>query len=240
MSLGPKEIHIWQVDTARDLGPVLPLSASEQRRGGRFHSSHDRRRYRTTRAALRLILAHYLEIPADRVPIRTGEAGKPCLPAPAPLEFNVSHSGELALVTISHRPVGVDIEAMDPCLDWALLATAYCHPREQAYIAGDGPAGTLDRFYRIWTRKEAYLKGIGTGLTLPLESFCTLPDRIDDWYLYDWPEPPLGYAAALASPLPRLAWTVREFALYAGAVRAASVAGRHEPISRSSQGERHG
>lgn len=240
MRLGSDEIHIWQINTTRDLDPVPPLSESEQHRSSRFHSPHDRQRYRTTRAALRRILAHYLRIPADRVPIREGSAGKPCLLDSAPLEFNVSHSGELALVAVSHRPVGIDLEVMDPSLDWALLAEAHCHPREQVYIAGDGSAGALARFYRIWTRKEAYLKAIGIGLMRAPESFCALPDRIDEWHLHDWPEPPPGYTAALATPLPRPAWTVREFALHAGAVRIASAAGRHEPISKLNQGERHG
>ncbi|EAR20849.1 4'-phosphopantetheinyl transferase family protein [Nitrococcus mobilis] len=226
MQLGPEEIHIWQVDATQDVEAVLPLSGVELHKSAQFRLPHDRRRYRTTRTALRRILAHYLKIPADRLAIRESSAGKPHLAAPAPLEFNVSHSGGLALIAISHQPVGIDLEVMDSSLDWALLAETHCHPREQAYIVGDASAGALDRFYRIWTRKEAYLKGIGTGLTVPPRSFCTLPEWIDAWHLYDWPKPPPGYIAALATPLSRPTWTICEFAGYID---------RHEPMSKPNQ-----
>ncbi|MCO6440625.1 MAG: 4-phosphopantetheinyl transferase family protein [Nitrococcus mobilis] len=118
------------------------------------------------------------------------------------------------------------LKAMDSSLDWALLAEAHCHPREQAYTVGDEPAGALARFYRIWTRKEAYLKGIGTGLTRPPESFCTLSERIDGWSLHNWPEPPPGHVAALATPLSRSAWAVCEFAVHADS---------YKPMSKPNQ-----
>lgn len=215
------EIHVWQVDTTRDIQHPSPLIAAEHRRSRRFHSPRDRRRYRSTRAALRHILANYLDLPADLIPIHEGDAGKPCLAAPAALQFNVSHSGDLALVAVSRLPVGIDLECMIPTLDWAVLAAAHCTPPEQAYIAGNGWNRALARFYRVWTRKEAYLKGIGVGLMTAPDLLNVLPERIDDWYLHDWPTPP-GYAGALATPLPKPRWAVREFTWRAGHARPAS------------------
>ncbi len=115
--------------------------------------------------SLRKVLSAYLEEPAERIEIVRGEHGKPRL-AHGGLEFNLSHSGELALIAVSQtRPVGVDVERMRPGRDFLALAERALSPDAAAQVRGATPADRAAAFYRHWVRHEARLKCLGAGLS---------------------------------------------------------------------------
>lgn len=112
--------------------------------------------------------------------------------------FNISHSGNYVMVAFSNKPVGVDIEEKRE-IDWALISTHF-HDAEQEYIAGE--ENKADAFYRVWARKEAYLKAIGVGILKGLKTVNALNNLIIDelgaWQVTDTDIAP-GYASALCT-----------------------------------------
>jgi 4'-phosphopantetheinyl transferase len=160
---------VWSVDLAATaFEPVAAelLSPEERDRAARLRVDRDRQRYVMCRSALRVILAGYLQSSPQSLKFTSGEHGKPLL-AGSPVEFNVSHSGDLGLVAVSSSgPVGVDVEApreMSAPMD---LAARYFHPEEREAVER-APSSERHRvFLACWTRKEAVLKNIGAGLTL--------------------------------------------------------------------------
>lgn len=101
-----------------------------------------------------------------------GEHGKPCLQLNKPLHFNMSHSMGWALIGISaHAPVGVDIELPRPLADWTALAQRSLSPAEWANLMALPPGRHAGAFLQCWTRKEACLKALGSGLTVEPGTF---------------------------------------------------------------------
>jgi 4'-phosphopantetheinyl transferase len=168
LALLPGELHVWRIDLARARVDQAALSDEEQARAARFLLERDRRRFVASHAALRRILTRYLGPVAPR--FADGPHGKPFLDGAA-LRFNLSHSGELALVAVADgREVGVDVEAVRE-LDLAGMARVSFSPRERAALFALPPDERLPAFFRCWTRKEAHLKATGFGLALPLDGF---------------------------------------------------------------------
>jgi len=178
LTLPDDEVHLWCID----LAAVAPaekrwqkiLSPDERARAARFHFERDRQHFTATRALLRTILASYVgSEPADIV-FRYSEKEKPSLGSPAShhLEFNVSHSGTAALLAFAReRALGVDIEIIRDDFDPAALAHRFFSKHEQSQLAALDPSEKYSGFFRCWTRKEAYIKAVGTGLSLPLDQF---------------------------------------------------------------------
>ncbi|MEV4443788.1 4'-phosphopantetheinyl transferase superfamily protein, partial [Streptomyces sp. NPDC049577] len=180
--------------------------AEERARAAAFVRDAHRERYVAAHLGLRRLLGAYLGIgPADVELMREpcpgcGEPhGRPAV-AGAPLHFNLSHAGDLALFAFADTPVGADVEARQPASVVAEVSRLL-HPREiaelDALAEGDRPAA----FSRCWTRKEAYLKGTGTGLSeSPSVTYVgsgPLPAAPDGWTLTDVEAGP-GHAAAIA------------------------------------------
>lgn len=142
------------------------LSASEIARANAFRFAYLRSRFVWCRAVLRQILGAWLDCPPARVALGETAAARPFV-ANADLDFNVSHSGDLALIAVLPRAgsVGVDLEHIVPLPDLLDLAGTVFTPREFAELPRQGD-GQLESFYRLWTCKEAYLKAIGTGLSV--------------------------------------------------------------------------
>lgn len=197
------------------------LATDEERaRAGRFHFAADRARFLGARGLLRALLGHYLAQPPAEVRLRLGASGKPSLDAPdPPLYFNVSHSGDWALVALARdTELGVDVEAARPLPDLIALAQRFFSPREAAELLGLDAARRECAFFRIWTRKEAFVKATGEGIVAGLDRFAVSHDdgtrvRLE---LFDAPDTaaqwtiralamPDGYAAALAVPRPSYA-----------------------------------
>ena len=134
----------------------------------------DARRVLTSRACLRLLLGHYLDVPPASVAIAATVNGKPHLAAPAAtpvLEFNVSHSGDwVVLAFASGLPLGVDVEC-HRALEFSELVNAFFSPQERETWSKIPSTDHTQAFFSAWTRKEAYLKGLGLGLFKSLDSF---------------------------------------------------------------------
>jgi 4'-phosphopantetheinyl transferase len=151
------------------------LSPDEVLRAQRFHFAKDRLRFTFVRGSLRIILGEYLDLPPARIEFRYGKAGKPYLPDqinPLGLRFNVSHSGGFALVAAAWgRELGVDIEQIRPDVNIRDVAGQFFSGREVAEIFSLPAEQQSAAFFRCWTRKEAYVKATGEGITFPLHSF---------------------------------------------------------------------
>lgn len=168
-ALAPDEVHVWRIplDATGDEALAV-LSASERRRTEGFLRPRDGRQYALTRAAVRGILARYLDVAPGDVAFAIGRSGKPSVVVPgggvAP-SYNSTHSGELALCAVAHVDVGVDLEWMRPAPMAAGVAAGIVS--EFGPVRPDEPP-TLERdwaFFQAWTRTEAALKATGEGLS---------------------------------------------------------------------------
>jgi 4'-phosphopantetheinyl transferase len=150
------------------------LSLDEQERAKRFHRVSDRKHFIVARAALRLVLTRYLNVNARQISFDQNAFGKPRLTGTydPDLRFNLAHSSGLALYVIANgREVGVDLERIEPRFATMGLARSLFAPEEVAALSILSNEDFVAAFYRCWTRKEAYIKAKGLGLSLPLKSF---------------------------------------------------------------------
>jgi 4'-phosphopantetheinyl transferase len=151
------------------------LSEEERSRAARFISPLHRDRFAVAHGRLREILAARLQVPAASLQFDVAEHGKPHLAgaqAGSGLQFNLSHSGDRGLVGCAEgRHLGVDIELWRPLGDEAALVRRFFSPAENAAYASLGESERTQGFFECWTRKEAYIKAVGRGLGLPLDSF---------------------------------------------------------------------
>jgi 4'-phosphopantetheinyl transferase len=172
-------IDIWRVSVSPGepchADPPTMLSADEMERTARFHFAADRMRFVRCRTALRLILALYLKIAPAEIRFRYGPKGKPEIEKcqnPDSISFNTSHSGQFGLiaVTLAGR-VGVDVEKVRSSPDWTEIAGRFFSENEyQALLKV--PASERERaFFACWTRKEAFIKACGDGLSYSLRDF---------------------------------------------------------------------
>lgn len=168
VALGVGEIHVWQLDLA---GGCVPdsrqlLSESELQRADKFAFERDRNRFVRSRHGLRQILAYYLQIDPRQLPIISGPLGKPVLMPEHKLGFNLSHSGERGLLAIGRMAeIGIDIETMKLPPDARRLAQSVFSEDEMRALDAVADDALSEPFFNCWTRKEAYLKAIGVGLT---------------------------------------------------------------------------
>jgi 4'-phosphopantetheinyl transferase len=188
------------------------LSPDEQARAARFHFERDQRRYIMAHAALRQILANCLVVEPADVQFVVNPRGKPALTGvDTDVCFNLAHSGELAVVAVTHgRAVGVDVEQIHPLEDLLALAEHNFSRREIVALRALPAEQQLLAFFDCWTRKEAFIKALGEGLYYPLDAFdVTLapgePARLESihgqpasgWSLHAFTPAP-GHAGALA------------------------------------------
>jgi len=171
------EIEVWlarldlgidQIAQCREL-----LSNDEQLRAGRFHFERDRRRSIVARGVLRMLLGGHLDIAPAAVVFGYTQYGKPfVINQASQIHFNVSHSGERALIALSvSRELGVDIEDVNREIDYGDLAARFFAPRECTALMRIAEPDRKRAFFACWTRKEAVVKAIGSGLSLPLDRF---------------------------------------------------------------------
>ncbi len=191
--LAPGEVHVWRV-RLEDQRPALQaywplLAADEQSRAGKFHYSRDQERYLITRGCLRRLLAAYLQQPPAALAFRYTDYGKPFLTPASDLSFNVSHAGGYALFAFTPQaPIGVDLELTDDTIAIERLTSRFFSPTEAQQVLALPAPERAGAFFRTWTRKEAFLKAHGQGLSLPLDQFSvpvalTSPLKISaiDW-----------------------------------------------------------
>jgi 4'-phosphopantetheinyl transferase len=192
-------------------GSTLPrltacLSSEERKRADSFRRPLDRRRFLAARGWLRHLLASQLGCVPGDVPKVTGDRGKPRL-ACSDLFFNASWTASIALYATSWRmDVGVDIEAIRTIADVDGIVARFMSPAEQRALASLPPAHRLAAFFQCWTRKEAYVKGIGTGLGFPLPDLDVWDGgrrqaTVSGWSIHQVDVAP-GFAAAVAGTGP--------------------------------------
>lgn len=215
------EVHLWRIRVP-DGDNVPPrwleiLTAEEKAAAARKRLPPDRQRTLTSRACLRLLLSGYLGAPPGALVFVASAHGKPRLAAPSPtppLEFNVSHSGEWVILGFARgMTLGVDVECHRE-LEFNQLVTAFFSPLERAAWAALPRGAQPGAFFAAWTRKEAYLKALGLGLSKPIDSFavafepCATPALIwcssdpaapQHWILAA-PDLTPGYSCAVATP----------------------------------------
>jgi 4'-phosphopantetheinyl transferase len=219
LELPEEEVHVWRIFVTQS--PVVVdflrerLSADERAKADRFYFAQDRQRYTVAHGALRILLTRYLHVApteASRLPFIQNAYGKPAL-ATGELRFNLSHSQDLTLIAFSRtREVGVDVEYMRPGIDNEELSKHYFSSREYAMLQALPQAMRRAAFYHCWSRKEAYIKVRGMGLSLPLDSFDVSVhpeepamflgsrEKLDAQLRWEMAALPVGaeYAAALA------------------------------------------
>jgi 4'-phosphopantetheinyl transferase len=227
VALEPGTAHVWRVrlDDDERVDACWPvLSSEEQAKARRFFRDVHRRRYVLAHGMLRAILARYVAEPPESLRFADGEHGKPSLvrepgASSARVEFNLSHSDDIALVAVAlDGPVGVDLERWSEETEHLELAERFFSPAEREALralAGERAALTAG-FFAAWTRKEAYLKATGTGITRGLHHFDVslspgerarlVADRHDPGAAERWAMhalgPAEGFSAALVATAP--------------------------------------
>lgn len=177
LQLQEDEVHVWRV-SLKDL-PGEPfhtiLVDDELERARRFYFEKDRRRWIKAHVVLRLLLGKYLAVHPRELRFTTNTYGKPALeypPTGTRFHFNLSHSGELALYAFAYdRHVGVDVEFMRAGIEYHELATHSFSGPECTALRALPASLQEEAFFLCWSRKEAYIKARGMGLSLPLEQF---------------------------------------------------------------------
>lgn len=172
-------MHVWVADLDLDDQVVKrhleKLSAQEKDRAARFHFFRDRNRFVVRRGMLRSLLADYIQLKAADLVFVTNPFGKPALaPEFSPsVQFNLSHSGNLAVFGFAlDRALGIDIEKIRHDLDcWDLAQRNFANDEIAALAQLSGDART-QAFFCVWTRKEAYIKALGMGVSFPLDRFA--------------------------------------------------------------------
>jgi 4'-phosphopantetheinyl transferase len=226
-------VHVWQAHLStvplefEDIAAFLPKHELEQARSRWIPSVKDR--YEISRIFLRTTLSSYLGINATDIAFELSQFGKPYI-AKSDLEFNLTHSGNLALLAVaSRRGIGIDVEQVStdpPVLD---IARRFFSTDECVALEALPSDLLLPAFYATWTRKEAFLKGVGLGIAghlaqfavsvSPLEPAAVLrvdwePSLADRWDLYDL-EVDEGYCSCLAVdghqvPIRCFSWPLHE------------------------------
>ncbi len=214
------DVHIWRASLNQPASHVeslqQTLAPGELTRAERCHFESDRQRFIVARGLLRAILSRYVHEHPSYLRFCSSPYGKPTLvtqPDREMLKFNLSHSSDLVLYAVTRGcNVGIDVERIRPIQNITDIAKRFFSLQEFAMFRTIPEHLQLEAFFTCWTRKEAYIKARGEGLSLPLNQFDvsfipgepavllkTLedPQEVSRWSLHALPSPP-GYEAALA------------------------------------------
>ena len=195
------------------------LSPDEHARAERFVSSRDRARFVAGRSFLRRLLSEYLGTEGRDVRFRYAFHGKPVLAdSDAALRFNLAHADALAICAVVSgcEEIGVDVERVRPMTDVDAVARTTFSPRELAHFHALPASARLRAFYEAWTRKEAFVKALGCGLSRRLDSFDVAFG----------PGEPARLLRSLADPVETERFTLHAFEPEAGYIGAVAVAGK--------------
>lgn len=179
LSLATGEVHVWRVDLEQSEHLVEnfcgTLEEHELDRASRFHFDKHRRHFVVGRGALRQLLARYLDADPAMLRFSFGAYGKPALDGEhknSRLRFNMSHSHAVALFAFAEdRELGVDVEHIRADFASQEIARRFFSRREVETFNALPQRDQVAAFFRCWTRKEAYIKAIGRGLSQALDQF---------------------------------------------------------------------
>ncbi|HEX2195771.1 MAG TPA: 4'-phosphopantetheinyl transferase superfamily protein [Actinomycetota bacterium] len=216
-------MDVWRIEVRHPAGDLARLLApDEAERAARFRFERDRDSFVTARAGVRTLAASYLGIAPEDVVFGYGPKGKPELGG---LAFNVSHAGDVVLAAFAPSGrVGVDVETLRPDVEMRALARRFFTTAENAALERLSGDDLVRGFYGCWTRKEAFVKAVGEGLSFELDrvevSVPPAPARVlaidgDEgaagaWTMADVDAGP-GYAAAVVIDEPDVEVVVREW-----------------------------
>lgn len=223
LAVGVAGVWRFDLDGSRDEIRLTRLLAPDERsRAARFRFDRDRARFVVGRARLRQVLAELTGVPAADLELATNPYGKPELPG-TDLYFNLTHAGGTGLLAVTTvGPVGVDLEPLAPVPDRDTVAERFFSQREVFELRRLSPGVRDAAFLRCWTRKEAYVKAVGGGLSLGLQDFAVSlgvterpaivwaadPAVVDRWSVSDLSAYCPGHVAALVlhGPAPILSY----------------------------------
>jgi 4'-phosphopantetheinyl transferase len=220
LQLTDDEIHIWFAVLDRPesefRGFMHTLSIDEKLKAGRFHFHEDRNRFIAAHRILRMLLGRYLSVKANELRFIEGENGKPEIAEPFSrdtIHFNLSHSDGVALFAFSRKQeIGVDIEHIRDIPEMEQIVERFFTAAEKAVFGSLPQEKKRDAFFNCWTRKEAFIKAIGKGLSWPLDKIDVTqvlgegntgltsegdPREVPDWSIQDLRLAP-AYAGAFA------------------------------------------
>lgn len=203
--LSADEIHVflYKISLFNSNKLIHTLSEDERTRADKLKIKQKQDQFIVTRSLLRLLLSNSLSKEAGDVVFTYEQHGKPIIKDQVnnkPVEFNVSHSGDYALIamTLGNR-VGVDIEAINMRMEYESLSTRFFSEKEKNELFNVDKQQQCDAFYRIWARKESFIKAIGQGVSFGLDRFSVPVDETikngkeiatsaglhDKWFCYD-------------------------------------------------------
>ena len=215
--LNKKDVHIWCAKTDFSTPPntslFSTLSIQEKLRADRFKFSNDRLTFITARGILRSLLGKYLQKHPAKISFRFGEFGKPKLSENTSLQFNISHSENLVIFGFAkNQSIGVDVEFIKEGVELLDIAKRFFSTNEFKTMSSLADSEQKLAFFNCWTRKEAFIKAIGDGLSFPLDQFEVSlrpnepakmlathwnPNETSKWSLYSF-NPQKDYVAAIA------------------------------------------
>ena len=175
LNLENRQVDVWRLSLGLLTDSVKltesTLSADEKERAARFHFEADRNQFAIAHGALRNILGRYLHRDPAELTFSINQYGKPAL-VNSNVEFNLSHSGDFVLIAVTQgRKIGVDVERIRQGISSHVIAQQYFSKAEVAELQSLPIDQRESAFFTCWTRKEAYIKAQGLGLSLPLEGF---------------------------------------------------------------------
>ncbi|WOD43237.1 4'-phosphopantetheinyl transferase family protein [Hwangdonia lutea] len=180
----PKTIHIWVININDVIHKIDNLkhviNKAEKEKASNFHFKKDQNKYIMSRGALRVLSACYLNRNAKEIEFEYGEYGKPEYNFDSDLKFNISHSGDLIVLSfVKEFDIGVDIEKVKADFDIFEIAANFFSDLEIKTLKKVPKDKQVEYFYRCWTRKESFIKAKAMGLSFPLDSFsvCINSDK---------------------------------------------------------------
>lgn len=219
IALADDEVHVWRASLKQPPAQVkafsITLSQDEQERAGRFHFKRDREHFTVARGLLRSLIGCYLDRAPGELRFQYSSYGKPGLSDQSPLtalSFNVSHSHEIVVYAFTlGREIGIDIEYHRPEVAGEEIAERFFSAVEIHNLSALSQEFRTEGFFNCWTRKEAYVKARGEGLSHPLDKF--------DVSLV--PGEPAALLGTRNNPVELSRWTISAFTTeedYSGAI----------------------
>jgi len=173
-TVGGSVAHVWLIDLSNEIlvnQCFKLLSDDEKKRAVRFYFEKDRKHFIIARGVLRQILGLYLSEKPNTLQFKYGKNGKPFLPKNT-LQFNLSHAGEIALIGLTENNIiGIDVEVINPKVEVEQVAQHFFAKGEIDSLMSLPKSKRHEAFFNCWTRKEAFIKATGDGLSFPLDQF---------------------------------------------------------------------
>lgn len=179
--LKPNEVHIWAINKKEHINK-LPLywdilNTSEKEKAAKFRFESDHNCAVISRGILKNILGNYLNKTPKNIEFKLGEYGKPTLKETSDIEFNISHSKDSIVMAFTQKnKIGIDVEYTKKDIEVKKIASHFFAEEEVTSLLALKESYHKQAFYNCWTRKEAFIKALGCGLSFPLDKFVVSLD----------------------------------------------------------------